>query len=514
MRSAFRAVGGLRLSRAARHRGVRSQSSWVQRLLSTQQADPTLAVGDPELLKLVLAAATQALAEQLKADGGLHRAFERLLRFLDPAELPGILVNAVRDPIGTFRDLLSRQSDPNDYRIGADEGVYEVPLATRTGARNSPREFLLRTQEEVKDRLNIVYQALATEIVLDDQNRSTGVRYLKGASLYRADERWQQAASPPQECFARARREVIVCGGAFNTPQLLMLSGIGPKADLEKMKIPVKVPLEGVGKNLQDRYEIGVICQMKEKFALLSGCGLKATDPPDRCLKEWQEQRRGVYTTNGAVLGVIRRSRPDLVDPDLFLFGLPGTFKGYYVGYSDDIVVQPDVFTWAILKGHTGNRAGQVTLRSADPRDVPDINFHYFDEGTHDQGQDKRRSGGPRAGRPLRPRHHGPGRAGQQGHEDGTAARPAPTMTGNCENSSTARAWGHHACGTCKIGADGDAAAVLDSRFRVRNTRGLRVVDASVFPKIPGFFIVTPIYMISEKASDVILEDARRSEGT
>jgi len=69
-------------------------------------------------------------------------------------------------------------------------------------------------------------------------------------------------------------------------------------------------------------------------------------------------------------------------------------------------------------------------------------------------------------------------------------------------------AWGHHACGTCRIGPAGDRGAVVDGRFRVYGTRGLRVVDASVFPKIPGFFIVSAIYMVSEKARDVIVEDA------
>jgi choline dehydrogenase len=73
-------------------------------------------------------------------------------------------------------------------------------------------------------------------------------------------------------------------------------------------------------------------------------------------------------------------------------------------------------------------------------------------------------------------------------------------------------AWGHHACGTCKIGTTDDESAVLDGQFRVRGTTGLRVVDASVFPKIPGFFIVSAIYMIAEKASDVILADAKKSK--
>ena len=70
-------------------------------------------------------------------------------------------------------------------------------------------------------------------------------------------------------------------------------------------------------------------------------------------------------------------------------------------------------------------------------------------------------------------------------------------------------AWGHHASGSCAIGADGDASAVLDSAFRVRGTRGLRVVDASVFPRIPGFFIASAVYIVAEKAADAILHDAR-----
>jgi len=73
-------------------------------------------------------------------------------------------------------------------------------------------------------------------------------------------------------------------------------------------------------------------------------------------------------------------------------------------------------------------------------------------------------------------------------------------------------AWGHHACGTCKIGADDDPSAVLDSRFRVRGVTGLRVVDASVFPKIPGLFILSAVYMIAEKASDVIIADAKAEQ--
>ena len=87
---------------------------------------------------------------------------------------------------------------------------------------------------------------------------------------------------------------------------------------------------------------------------------------------------------------------------------------------------------------------------------------------------------------------------------------PVPTDDDDAIKRWVAReAWGHHACGTCRMGPDGDENAVLDSRFRVRGVDGLRVVDASIFPNIPGYFIVTNIYMASERAADVLTEDAR-----
>jgi choline dehydrogenase len=157
-----------------------------------------------------------------------------------------------------------------------------------------------------------------------------------------------------------------------------------------------------------------------------------------------------------------------------------------------------------ILKAPTNNTAGVVTLRSADPRDVPDINFRYFDEGTDAGGEDlasvvegvkfvrclNRRIGERIA---LR-RELLPGRRVQSDEEIAQFIKD--------------NAWGHHACGTCKMGPAQDPLAVVDSRFRVHGVKNLRVVDASVFPQIPGFFIITPIYMLAEKASDVIHEDA------
>src|SRR6185295_18612484 len=101
------------------------------------------------------------------------------------------------------------------------------------------------------------------------------------------------------------------------------------------------------------------------------------SDKPDRGLERWLRSRDGVYATNGVVIGIARRSRPERALPDLFIFGFPGAFRGYFPGYSRD-AVRPDHFTWAILKAHTRNTGGQVRLRSADPRATPDILFRYF----------------------------------------------------------------------------------------------------------------------------------------
>ena len=108
---------------------------------------------------------------------------------------------------------------------------------------------------------------------------------------------------------AQATREVILCGGAFNTPQLLMLSGIGPRAVLEPLGIPVRVELPGVGKNLQDRYEVGVVNRMSfDRWNILEGVTFSRGDP---AYQEWAEKREGLYTSNGAVLAAILKSLPE-----------------------------------------------------------------------------------------------------------------------------------------------------------------------------------------------------------
>lgn len=425
--------------------------------------------------------------------------------------------------VGELVGVLRR--DLNSAAPGRDqlEGLFQIPLATRDGRRNGTREYIVETTEG-DHPLTVRTHALVTNVVFADepgpsgQPRAVGVEFLSGRSLYGADPRSASATgrtcrpgdldcpAPPERRRVMATREVILAAGAFNTPQLLMLSGIGPAAELERHGIDVRVDLPGVGGNLQDRYEVGIVSEMDDDFSALEGCTFGEGDDP--CLDEW-EDGEGVYTSNGGVISIVKRSSVAEDDPDLFIFGLPGNFRGYYPGYAADSIASHDRFTWVVLKAHTRNRGGTVRLRSSDPTDTPDINFRYFEEGTNDAGEAdldmQAMVEGVEFVRNVIGQHNG-----LTVFNDMNEVYPGDDVSSVSEISDFVRneSWGHHASCTAAIGADGDPMAVLNSRFQVRGVEGLRVVDASVFPEIPGFFIVTPIYMISEKATDVILEDA------
>jgi choline dehydrogenase len=405
-------------------------------------------------------------------------------------------------PLRLF-ETLKRFRDPNDWRVQkrGSQGLWLAPIATTGGRRNGAREYVLDTAEQHPDRLEIRTGALATRVLLDDANRAVGVDYVQGRHLYGADPSSNGAIAPPEHRRADATAEVILSAGAFNTPQLLKLSGIGPAAELDEHGIATRVDLPGVGENLQDRYEVGVVTEMAEDFSLLRDATWRAPEDgqqPDRCYAEWLDGR-GVYTSNGVALGVVRKSPQAGELPDLFVFGIPSYFAGYFPHYSDLIKDRDNVFTWAILKAYTNNTAGSVRLRSADPRDPPRVDFRYFDEGNDGNGDDLDAVvDGVRFARNL---------MGEMSAHTIQELVPGPAVETDDELREFVRnqSWGHHASCTCKIGPASDPMAVVGSDFRVHGTTGLRVVDASVFPRIPGFFIVTAVYMISEKASDVIL---------
>lgn len=392
--------------------------------------------------------------------------------------------------------LLGR-GDPNDWRLVNDdaEGIRLPPLATRVHQRHGTRERLLDVAQRCP--LQIELDALATRVLFEGK-RAVGVEYLKGARLYRAHK---DPSSTTGECrVAHASAEVILCGGAFNTPQLLMLSGIGPREELQRHGIDVRVDSPGVGQNLQDRYEIGVVNRIAaDHWQVLAGARFAPGDPQYR---QWLK-RKGVYTTNGAVLAVIKKSRAARPLPDLFVFALLGLFRGYFPSYSALFAEHLNCLTWAILKAHTANTAGYVRLNSADPRDPPYINFKYFDEGNDVMEEDLRSVvEGIKFVRSMT----------QPLIEEGLIAKeeiPGETIQSDEALAQFVkdRAWGHHASCTCRIGPL-EENGVVNGDFQVHGAERLRIVDASVFPRIPGFFIVTPIYMIGEKAADVILRDA------
>src|SRR5262249_690501 len=275
------------------------------------------------------------------------------------------------------------------------EGLYITPLATNGGRRAGVRDRIREVQKRCPNQLVVKTNVLVTKILLEkfttshgEQSRAIGVECREGADLYRADPR--VGSEMPAVKEFRAKKEVILSAGAFNTPQLLMLSGIGPREELERHRIPLHIDLPGVGRNLQDRYEVGIVYKMKENFSTLEGATFEADEEKDPAFREWkyaspEERNQGkgfLYSSNRVVIAILKRSSiatSAQQDPDLFIFGLPSDFRGYERGYTKNITVK-DRFTWLILKGHTHNTGGEVKLRSNDPRDTPAINFNYFEE--------------------------------------------------------------------------------------------------------------------------------------
>jgi choline dehydrogenase len=396
--------------------------------------------------------------------------------------------------------------DPNNWNQRPFTGITFSPLSTLNGRRVGTRERINSVRATFPQRLIIKSSNLAAKILFDDHKRAIGVECWEGEHLYRADPNASDQ-NPHEVKRYYCSREVILAGGAFNSPQLLMLSGVGPADHLQKFGIPVVAGRAGVGSNLQDRYEIGVVSEMKRDWELLKHATFEPPQPgqpPDPCYADWQNGK-GVYTTNGSMIAVITKSKAAGADddPDLFLFAVAGKFYGYFQGYSKKTERTKNFLTWMVLKAHTKNPAGTVRLRSTDPRDHPDINFNYFsDPATAERDLDALVEGFKFA-RNVSKRNSFVKSESMPGSSVSSDADIRQYIQNN--------AWGHHASCSNPMGRRDDPNAVVAGDFRVIGVDGLRVVDASVFPRIPGFFIVTSIYMIAEKAADVIIADAAKA---
>ena len=288
------------------------------------------------------------------------------------------------DPLNAITGLGNTLlNDPNNRLLPARdslEGFFQIPLIMKEGTRTSVRDFISSTVQQGYP-LDVRQNCFVTKINFNtsgEMHIATGIEFLDGEYLYRASP---LSGGQGTAGSATATKEVIISGGTFNTVQLLKLSGIGPRAELENFNISVISDLPGVGINMQDRYEIPVNVKHGTDFAILNGCYFDSK-PHDECLTEWQNNpyvlaQRGAYASDGlAAAMAVNSDFASTPDIDLFIFGGPIDFTGYFPQWGDAAVASHAYFSWYTLKAHTRNRAGTVQLRSADPLDTPVINFN------------------------------------------------------------------------------------------------------------------------------------------
>lgn len=474
---------GDRSFRAAR---MEAYEARVREWLSVSLPDPSLALGDTKLSALLRGAAASAAS------------------LGDDVQAPAV------DTASGLATLLGH--DVNEaLRRGEATGLFRLPLATKDGARNGPRELLLRTVAEGHP-LTIRTGTFVTRVLWsDDPKRATtavGVEVIPEAHVYGASLEKKRPSAEPESVYVKAGGEVVLAAGAFNSPQILALSGVGDRAALEKLGIDVVVDRKGVGKNLQDRYEAAVVSELGAPLDVIAPCTLGAKDESaDPCFKAW-EAGDGVYTTPGFLATLLHRSNQSPDVADLQIFAAPTDARGYYPGYSADAAKAKNRFTWLLLKAHTKNTDGSVELASKDPLARPTIHFHSYDEKAPLADPDLLALvDGVKTVRDMlkRARALMPETAVDE-------VWPGPSVASDEAIAKFVRkeSWGHHACCTDKMGTADDDTAVVDADFRVIGAEHLRVVDASVFPEIPGTFIAMPTYMLAEKAADAILEGGAR----
>ncbi|KAJ7494445.1 hypothetical protein B0H11DRAFT_936759 [Mycena galericulata] len=332
--------------------------------------------------------------------------------------------------------------------------------------------------------LNITLNTLATRILLcqgaDGLPTAYGVEIAPGAALPVAGNFEGKQNLTTQNVMAR--HEVIVSAGVFQSPQLLMLSGIGNSTELAEFGIQSVVDLPGVGSNLQDHDEITVIWKLVDNFKLLAGCLFLSDPAQDPCLEDWiQSDHMNVYAFDPILDVIVTKSNESLAVPDLFTYIAPAYFQGIFRGFSQAFVDNPGALTAIVLK------------------DVLDIEKMHFEaeEGPED----------------IQALEDGITRIRALVENSPIAAfiveEVFPGSDANLTQHIFEHVFGHHACCTNPIGTSDDPNAVLNNDFQVYGVDRLRVVDLSAWPNVPGYFVTTPTYMISEKAADSLITAAQ-----
>lgn len=384
--------------------------------------------------------------------------------------------------VSNLASLLTRDINADDPERDESTGFFGMSgHVDLNGKRTGPNAYIKATLADPAGYpLTLKLNSFVTKVLFDEdatEPTAVGVDVLEGKDLYSASPHHKADVKGTAAKYF-ARKEVIVAGGAFNTPQLLKLSGIGPREELENFNITVVKELPGVGERLADNYETSLLSIANRGLVDIPGFAALLLRTPTA-----PTARRNIFTFCGAF-----------------------SFEGFWPGYPTEY--GPGQYTCAIIHMGPKSQAGYVRLRSADPLDTPDINLRFFE---HDGDADLTelldavkvlREGLQSTNDTMQPfaeRHPCPAAA------DGSAAECSDE-----EQKATlkSQAYSHHPTSTCAIGGDDDPMAVLDTKFRVRGVRRLRVVDASAFPAIPGAFPVLPTMMLAEKASEDILAAA------
>ncbi len=360
-----------------------------------------------------------------------------------------------------------------DYNGTTQAGVSYVQRLVRNGRRfSSARAFLHPAMK--RPNLAVRTHAHATEIIFESK-RAVGVRYSKGG----------RGGTPTE---VHARKEVILCGGTVNSPQLLQVSGVGPSALLQSLGIAVKHDLAGVGENLRDHYAPRFVARVKNATTINERShGLNLVGE----VLKYAFTRKGILSLNPTLVYVFWKSDERVDNHDLQLTFTPASYKEGVQSKLDD---EPGmtIASWQQRPDSTG----YIRVRSGDPFEAPVIQPNYLaaesDRRVLLAGMKlARRLLSSKALAPYYDHEVFPGAKVQSDDELMEAAKQRGTTT-------------FHLMGTCRMGPESDPTAVLDDQLRVRGVEGLRVVDASIMPTMPSANLNASVLMIAEKAADMI----------
>jgi choline dehydrogenase len=322
-----------------------------------------------------------------------------------------------------------------------------------------------------RGNLHITLNALATRVLIE-KGRAVGVEYSEGGQLRQV----------------RASREVILAGGTYNSPQLLMLSGIGPADELRRLGIAPVADLPGVGRNLSEHPHIPVEFETNAPTFL----NQLRFDRAARAVLRWALLGSGPFATQINCCNVVVRTRPELPQPDVQLMCNPIRMDAR-LWFPVVAPRQEHRVTADVVVLHERSR-GWVTLRSANPLDSPRVQLNLFSDPSDFEIARRgirtaRRIFATRPQADIIARETRPGPAVQSDAEIDAYVRETSSVT-------------QHPVGTCSMGVGADA--VVDPQLRVRGVEGLRVVDASIMPTVPGANTNAAVIMIAERASDLI----------